>query len=65
MKKIKFLRGFRGILTQEQHYKQFEVVELNDSVVDNLLAQGVVELCKTVPKKKPVKKKATTTRGKK
>ena len=43
MKKIKFLKGFRGVLTREQHWKQLDVVELDDNTADALVAQGVAE----------------------
>jgi len=55
MKKIKFLRGFRGVLTQEQHYKQLTVIELDDGQADALVKKGVAEY--VIKKKAPVKRK--------
>ena len=63
MKKIKFLRGFRGVLTNEQHYTPLTVVELDDGIADALVAKGVAEFCveKVTPKKKPVARKKKPT----
>ncbi len=55
MKKIKFLRGFRGVLTQEQHYKPLVVAEFSDAKASALVAQGVAEY--VIPKKKPAARK--------
>ena len=55
MKKIKFLRGFRGVLTQEQHYIQLEEVEFTNDKADALVKAGVAEYVK--PEKKPVARK--------
>ena len=72
MKKIKFLRGFRGVLTQEKHYAPLAVAEFTDERAKALVAHGVAEYCedKVTPKKKPVRRKKpagkiSTTRGKK
>ena len=59
MKKIKFLRGYRGALTDEQHYKPLVVAEFANAKADALVAKGVAEFCaeKVTPKKKPVARK--------
>lgn len=59
MKKIKFLRGYRGVLTAEMHYKSLTVVEFSNAQADALVARGIAEYYdeKVTPKKKPVKRK--------
>ena len=54
MKKIKFLRGFRGVLTQEQHYKLLDVAEFSDAKANALVKAGVAEFV-TVKKPKASK----------
>ena len=59
MKKIKFLRGFRGVLTQEKHYPAQTVAEFTNERADALVAQGVAEFVTepVTPKKKAVRRK--------
>jgi hypothetical protein len=52
MKKVKFLRDFRGILTGEVYKQAGETMELSKDAAAELVKQGVVELVKAKAKPK-------------
>ena len=41
--KVKFITGYRGVLTQELHYKPGTVFEFDQSTAEALIAEGRAE----------------------
>ena len=58
MKKVKFLRDFRGILTGEVYKQAGETMELSKDAAAELVKQGVVELVAKAKPKAKAKAKA-------
>ena len=56
MKKVKFLRDFRGILTGEVYKQAGQTMELPNDAAAKLVKQGVVGLVKAKAKPKAAKK---------
>ena len=44
MSKVRFLQDFQGKETREQFHKQGEEVEIDDSLIDQLVTDGRVEV---------------------
>jgi hypothetical protein len=59
--KIKFLQDYRGVLTNEQYFRQGDIVDGSKVRPEALIAEGraeaLVEKKKTAPKKKAAVKK--------